>query len=397
MFVILYEKEVSYKLMNSLKRKFIDFLIEQGYKERTNSGKPSTVYDYPKRIDFVCEIENYTWDILAQEIDFIIELYAAEGIKAELGAKSHNAVISALKQFKIFITKENLLNNNSTSQKNKQSNQFLKEILYKEGISFIEKGNSFYEITISNEIYLLKCRTYNKNYTFIAKSEIPNLSKNTMVALVEWISDKPSNLYFIPMSEWQNPDLTMLKDRDYEGLKSKPEWGIDINQTNRNELKKFLANKIIKSIKEKEENKIIEELENNELNAYNETEKQALIKIRIGHSKLRNKILNYKKECEICGIKNSKLLVISHIKPWAKSENTEKLDEHNILLLCSMHDALFDKGLISFDDDGKILISSELDEQEQALVNINSDSCINIFSDKQKAFLKYHRENKFIK
>ena len=62
-----------------------------------------------------------------------------------------------------------------------------------------------------------------------------------------------------------------------------------------------------------------------------------------------------------------------------------------------MHDALFDKGLISFDDNGKILISKELNEEEQALVNINEDSCISIVSDKQKKYIKYHRENIFIK
>lgn len=61
-----------------------------------------------------------------------------------------------------------------------------------------------------------------------------------------------------------------------------------------------------------------------------------------------------------------------------------------------MHDALFDKGLISFDDNGKILISKELNEKEQALVNINNEICIKIFSEKQKQFLKYHRINKFL-
>ena len=87
----------------------------------------------------------------------------------------------------------------------------------------------------------------------------------------------------------------------------------------------------------------------------------------------------------------------SHIKPWSKSDDSEKLDFENILLLCSMHDALFDKGLISFDDNGKILISRELGEEEKALVNINEDSCIDINSQKQKDYLKYHRKNIFIK
>ena len=91
------------------------------------------------------------------------------------------------------------------------------------------------------------------------------------------------------------------------------------------------------------------------------------------------------------------MLVASHIKPWSKSDASEKLDFENILLLCSMHDALFDKGLISFDDNGKILISKELGEKEKALVNINEGICIDINSQKQKEYLEYHRKNIFIK
>lgn len=294
-----------------------------------------------------------------------------------------------------YITNKN--NQYSKLEKNELTNQYIKQYLNKMNIEYKKKEKSFFEIKISDNIYTLKSRTYNGHYVLVEKSEIPDLSSNIMIALVEWINDKPSNLYFIPMSEWENPDLTILKDRNYEGLKSKPEWGIDINQSNKHELNQFLANKIIKSIKEKEDKKIIEEIDNCEADINKETEKQALVKIRMGHSELRNRILNHKKECEICGIKNNKLLIISHIKPWAKSENSEKLDTNNILLLCSMHDALFDKGLISFDDNGKILISSELDEKEQALVNINEDSYIKITSDRQIEFLRYHREHIFIK
>ena len=60
--------------MNNIKSSFQEFLIKQGYKITTPSGNPSTVYDYKKRIDFVCEIENITWEQLAENIDSIINL-----------------------------------------------------------------------------------------------------------------------------------------------------------------------------------------------------------------------------------------------------------------------------------------------------------------------------------
>ena len=53
----------------------------------------------------------------------------------------------------------------------------------------------------------------------------------------------------------------------------------------------------------------------------------------------------------------NELLVASHIKPWSISDANEKLDIHNGLLMCPNHDKLFDRGYISFDDTGRILIS----------------------------------------
>lgn len=51
--------------------------------------------------------------------------------------------------------------------------------------------------------------------------------------------EQPISLYLIPISEWNTGKWNILKDRDYEGLKSEPEWGIDINQNNKYELNHF--------------------------------------------------------------------------------------------------------------------------------------------------------------
>lgn len=338
---------------NSLRNEFKEFLIKQGYKLKTPSGNNSTVYDYQKRIDYVCEIENCNWEELATNITNAIHDYSPNGKKSKYGEKSHNAVFSALKQYHEFINKEkNFDIVEEKESKNHISNAFLKTELDKRQIAYTEKGKSFYEINISTNKYILKCRTYNKNYTFVSKSEIPNLADNIMTALVEWSNNKPTNVYLIPMIEWKNPQNTILKDKDYNGLQSQPEWGIDINQTNKEELNNFYIDKIINNIKKNINQKIIKEIEHPQ---NLETEKQALIKVRIGHSKLKENVLKIKQSCDICGLNHPKLLIASHIKPWAKSNDYEKLDCENILLLCPMHDALFDKGLISFDRHGHIL------------------------------------------
>ncbi len=86
-----------------MKNQYEDYLIKKGYSVTTPSGNPSTVYDYIKRIDRVCLNENMTWNELAGQISMIITQYDIGGSKEELGRKSHNAVINALKRFGDFV------------------------------------------------------------------------------------------------------------------------------------------------------------------------------------------------------------------------------------------------------------------------------------------------------
>ena len=87
-----------------MKKSFEKYLIDQGYSLRTPSGNPSTVYDYQKRIDKVCEWEGYpNWETLAVNISRIVAMYDVGGVKVDLGNTSHRAVINALKQFKMFL------------------------------------------------------------------------------------------------------------------------------------------------------------------------------------------------------------------------------------------------------------------------------------------------------
>jgi hypothetical protein len=86
-----------------MREDFERFLIVNGYKTQTPSGNPSTVYDYIKRIDKVCEWENLTWNSLSNQIAAIVRTYDAGGAKEDLGKTSHNAVINALKRFAEYV------------------------------------------------------------------------------------------------------------------------------------------------------------------------------------------------------------------------------------------------------------------------------------------------------
>lgn len=79
-------------------------------------------------------------------------------------------------------------------------------------------------------------------------------------------------------------------------------------------------------------------------------------------------------KCCLCGMSNDDLLIASHIKAAAKCIITEKADNNNGLLLCPIHDKLFDLSLISFEfHTGNILISSKISEDDRKLCNINSN------------------------
>lgn len=150
----------------------------------------------------------------------------------------------------------------------------------------------------------------------------------------------------------------------------------------------------IKNYEQKREN-IIEQITEN-LSILEGKEKEIITKARINQSIFRNKMLNKYKHCCLCGITNQDLLVASHIKPWSKSNKNEKVNEYNGLLLCSMHDKLFDLGYISFNDDGTILISKKLDKNDQIFSNIDEKRTIEITND-NIPFIKYHRDNIFKK
>ncbi len=86
-----------------MKNEFRNYLIKKGYSEYTPRGNKSTVYDYIKRIDKVCEWEDITWQDLKNNISMILKEYDVGGVKEDLGKKSHSAVINALRRFDEFL------------------------------------------------------------------------------------------------------------------------------------------------------------------------------------------------------------------------------------------------------------------------------------------------------
>ena len=129
-----------------------------------------------------------------------------------------------------------------------------------------------------------------------------------------------------------------------------------------------------------------------ELPNIEKTEKSSLIQSRIGQGKFRDSLVNLWSSCAVTQCSQISLLVASHIKPWSKSDNQERLDPYNGLLLLPNLDKAFDLGFISFDLSGNILISSSLPEFE--LLGISKTMSIQI-KEKNKIYLQYHRSHVF--
>lgn len=94
------------------------------------------------------------------------------------------------------------------------------------------------------------------------------------------------------------------------------------------------------------------------------TEAERLVVQRIGQDVFRAGLMEYWRErCPLTGITDRALLKASHIIPWSDcSTDAERLDVHNGLLLSALWDAAFDRGLVTFDDDGQPLFSKHLSE-----------------------------------
>ena len=122
--------------------------------------------------------------------------------------------------------------------------------------------------------------------------------------------------------------------------------------------------------------------------------KKAIINVRVNQGIFRDFLLERYNRCCLCDVENHTLLIASHIKPWAESEPKEKLDVDNVFLMCPNHDRIFDKGYITFDDDGKIIISDKLTENDRVFLNVNSRMHIEL-TESNKKYLKFHRENVF--
>jgi putative restriction endonuclease len=99
--------------------------------------------------------------------------------------------------------------------------------------------------------------------------------------------------------------------------------------------------------------------------------------------------------CAVTQVQEPRVLRSSHIKPWADSTSQEKVDHFNGLLLVPNLDALFNEGLISFRDQGEILVSEKWQNDDKRRMNITPDLRLHTVHSESAQYLEYHRDVRF--
>lgn len=130
-----------------------------------------------------------------------------------------------------------------------------------------------------------------------------------------------------------------------------------------------------------------------------ETTRKAVVLARRGQGLFKQNVQQLESKCRVTGVEQIEHLRASHCKPWRDSNNDERLDGENGLLLTPDVDHLFDRGFISFDDDGTLLVSPVT--HREVLRRMGLDETLlrrNVggFSEGQRSYLAFHRDSVFL-
>lgn len=126
------------------------------------------------------------------------------------------------------------------------------------------------------------------------------------------------------------------------------------------------------------------------------TEKDSIVKSRIGQGIFRKGLIEYWHGCAISQCPLTWMLIASHIKPWRDADNQERLDAYNGLLLLPNYDKLFDLGYISFNSKGKIMYSRLLDKFDRETIGLTNNLHLVKLEEQHLKYLKYHNDNCFL-
>lgn len=184
---------------------------------------------------------------------------------------------------------------------------------------------------------------------------------------------------------------------------------IDINANRHNKEYFFdlftIPNRLENNLILQQNQELIQDINQQEIDLINQvqnlpnltqTEKNQIVAARIGQGFFRRTLILECGYCPISQVDETALLIASHIKPWRDSNNVERINPKNGILLTPTYDKLFDKGYISFTDDKRLLVSDILSNENKQRLNISANTLYPTLPvNGREEFLNYHRNNIF--
>lgn len=129
-----------------------------------------------------------------------------------------------------------------------------------------------------------------------------------------------------------------------------------------------------------------------------ETERKQLVLARRGQGRFKENVRVLEFRCRVTGVTRDEHLRASHIRPWRDSDNNQRLDGENGLLLTPSIDHLFDRGFISFENNGRLIVSPAAHRLSLQRMGVGVGEEVNVggFSAGQREYLDYHRNEVFL-
>ena len=128
-----------------------------------------------------------------------------------------------------------------------------------------------------------------------------------------------------------------------------------------------------------------------------ESRNEAVRQSREGQGKYREQLLEQCHFCPFTLITEERILIASHIKPWAASNDDEKIDPYNGYILSPMFDKLFDKGFITFTEDRRLILSEYFSANTWKQIGVKNGEYYEYLKmdDKRIKYLNFHHESVF--
>jgi hypothetical protein len=149
-------------------------------------------------------------------------------------------------------------------------------------------------------------------------------------------------------------------------------------------------------VQERWERDIVSDIER--LAGVSKTQREQLIDARVGQGTFRSRVYERERACRVTRVDRPEHLIASHIKPWRHSDNEQRLDPENGLMLTPNIDHLFDRGFITFRDNGNLIYSPAAHRESLLRMGLDPDQKLGVgdFTSIQREYLEFHRDEIFL-